>query len=54
MGSMYGTESTIQAGAAPAFVVHGTTDRVVPFADDQAVVDRLNAVAQTAGTGAGP
>ncbi len=29
--AMYGTESSIQAGAPPAFIVHGTADDVVPF-----------------------
>ena len=41
MGAMYGQESAIQPGGPPAFVVHGTNDRTLPFAQDQAIVNRL-------------
>ena len=44
LGSMYGTEGTIHAGAPPAFIVHGTADPTVPFSGDQAVANRLAAV----------
>jgi acetyl esterase/lipase len=47
LGAMYGTENTIQPGAAPAFAVASSNDTVVPFAaplGTQAFVDRMNAV----------
>ena len=46
-GAMYGTESSIQAGAPPAFIVHGTADDVVPFTAPfgiQSAVTRMNNV----------
>lgn len=47
LGAMYGTDGTIQAGDAPAFVVASSNDTTVPFdapLGTQATVDRLNAV----------
>jgi acetyl esterase/lipase len=46
-GAMYGTYETIQAGAAPAFVVHSNNDTVVPFdapLGAAAMVDQMNRV----------
>jgi acetyl esterase/lipase len=44
LGSMYGTQGVIHAGAPPAFMFHGNADTQVPFAGDQAVADQLTAV----------
>lgn len=47
LGAMYGTENSIQAGAAPAFLVAGMVDNVVPFGPPLGivpVVDRMNQV----------
>ena len=43
-GGMYGSEGTIQAGAPPAFVLHGTADSTVPYVQATNLVNRLNAV----------
>lgn len=47
LGAMYGTEGTIQAGDAPAFVVASSNDSVVPFDAPlgiQTSIDRMNEV----------
>ena len=44
LGSMYGSEGTIQAGDAPAFIFHGNADTQVPFSGDVAVANQLTAV----------
>jgi acetyl esterase/lipase len=47
IGSMYGTEDSIQAGGPPAFVVNGDADTVVPFTGPssiQGVIARMNEV----------
>jgi acetyl esterase/lipase len=43
-GGMYGSESTIHAGAPPAFVFHGTADPTVPYVNATNLVNQLNAV----------
>jgi acetyl esterase/lipase len=44
LGSMYGTEGSIDAGDAPALIYHGNADTQVPFSGDQAVADQMTAV----------
>ncbi|HEY1601098.1 MAG TPA: alpha/beta hydrolase fold domain-containing protein [Pirellulales bacterium] len=44
LGSMYGTEGVIHAGAPPAFMFHGDADTTVPFAGDVAVANQLTAM----------
>jgi len=44
LGSMYGTEGVIHAGAPPAFMFHGDADTQVPFSGDLAVSNQLTAV----------
>ena len=44
LGSMYGTEGVIHAGAPPAFMFHGDQDPQVPFDGDVAVANQLTAV----------
>ncbi|HVU87004.1 MAG TPA: alpha/beta hydrolase [Pirellulales bacterium] len=44
LGSMYGTQGVIHAGAPPAFMFHGNADTQVPFDGDLAVSNQLTAV----------
>jgi acetyl esterase/lipase len=44
LGSMYGTQGVIHAGAPPAFMFHGDADTQVPFDGDLAVSNQLTAV----------
>ncbi len=44
LGSMYGTQDVIHAGAPPAFMFHGDQDPQVPFDGDVAVADQLTAM----------
>ncbi len=44
LGSMYGTQDVIHAGAPPAFMFHGTADTQVPFDGDVAVANQLTQV----------
>lgn len=37
-GGMYGQESAIRAGDPPLLLVHGSADRMVPFAQSEAIV----------------
>lgn len=41
LGSMYGSQSSIQPGDAPAFIVAGATDNVVPPADSAILANEL-------------
>jgi acetyl esterase/lipase len=44
MGSMYGTEGAIQAGAPPALMYHGDVDSQVPYSGAVAVAARMTDV----------
>ncbi len=44
LGSMYGTQGVIHAGAPAAFMFHGDADTQVPFDGDLAVSNQLTAV----------
>lgn len=43
-GGMYGTEAVIPSNVPPAFVVHGTSDTVVPYAGSVAVANKLTSL----------
>lgn len=44
LGSMYGSEGSIQPGDAPAFIVAGATDTTVPPADSTSLANQLTAL----------
>jgi acetyl esterase/lipase len=44
VGAMAGAEVLIDAGEAPAFLINGSVDPLVPLPLPQAVVDRMNSV----------
>jgi para-nitrobenzyl esterase len=44
-GGLFGSEASIDSGAAPAYFVHGTLDSIVPFVENSFLVDAY----QTAG-----